>query len=69
MKTIIFEGMDRTGKDTQISLLKRYLSPELYHTIHYSKVKFSTTEEYIYYSSSLYKEMFSFIEDNKDNKG
>lgn len=34
---VIFEGLDNTGKSTQIDLLKKNLYPDfLFHTVHYS---------------------------------
>lgn len=59
---VLFEGLDNTGKDTQINNLKSYLKNNQFHMFHYSAVKGLTAEECIEYSKKLYDEMFELCE-------
>jgi len=56
----IFEGLDRTGKGTQIQNLKRYLEEkgQLCHVVHYSNIKGDSIE---IRSKQYYQEMFGLI--------
>jgi len=57
----IFEGLDRTGKGTQIQNLKRYLEmnkEQSCHVLHYSNIKGNNVEER---SKQYYQEMFDLI--------
>ena len=65
---VIFEGQDRVGKDTQITLVKKLLYPErLFQVLHYSKVPFDTNKENMIYSLKLYYDMFRLFYKNDFN--
>ena len=59
---IIIEGMDRTGKDTQIDLLISKFSDKIFHKLHYTKLPFKDKEHQIKYSKLLYEEMFNLMD-------
>ena len=58
---IIFEGLDRCGKDTQIALLRSYLQFDIIHTLKYSNIKLVNHENVANYSKLLYKDMFLLL--------
>lgn len=59
-KLIIFEGQDRVGKDTQITLVKKFFYPEkFFQVFQYTKVPFDNQETCIEYSKKLYNELFA----------
>ena len=59
---IIFEGLDRCGKSTQIQKLIHLLHDKSVHQLHYSSVKgFPTKEETETYSCKMYSDMFNLI--------
>ena len=66
---VLIEGLDRCGKDTQISNLKSHFKNIQFHEMHYSAIKGLTPEECISYSKKLYNEMFELcaygLETNK----
>lgn len=62
--TIIIEGPDRVGKDTQIQAIRNHFNGDLWQVLHYSKPpKLDTSDDYILYQSSLFNQMFglSFV--------
>ena len=64
---IIFEGMDRCGKDTQIKNTFNYLINHLndirpIHVIHYSAVPIKNKNQVIEYSKKTYNAMFNIAE-------
>ena len=62
--TILIEGPDRVGKNTQIEAIRNYFSSDLWQVLHYSKPpKLDSVDEYISYQSSLFSQMFglSFV--------
>lgn len=63
-KFVIFEGLDRCGKDTQIGLLQKRYYPEVWQVFHYSKVPFDEVPQHRDYSKSLYDDMFYMMSDN-----
>lgn len=64
-KYIIFEGLDRCGKDTQIGLVQKSFSAETFHVFHYSKIPLNTPEENREYSERMYRDMFEIMKENK----
>lgn len=64
-KYIIFEGLDRCGKDTQIGLVQKSFSSETFHVFHYSKIPLNTPEENREYSERMYRDMFEIMKENK----
>lgn len=65
---ILFEGQDRVGKDSQITLVKKLFYPErLFQVLHYSKVPFNTSQENMVYSLKLYYDMFRLFYKNEYN--
>lgn len=57
--TIIIEGPDRVGKDTQIQAIRNHFQGDLWQVLHYSKPpKLENTDDYILYQSSLFNQMF-----------
>jgi thymidylate kinase len=65
---ILFEGQDRVGKDTQITLVKKLMYPErMFQVLHYSKVPFDTNKENMVYSLKLYYDMFRLFYKNEYN--
>lgn len=58
---IFIEGLDRCGKDTQISALKNHFNKDIFCTLHYSNVKHKTNKETLEYSKKLYSNMFDII--------
>jgi len=60
---VIFEGMDRCGKDTQTAMLKTHFKNNVFHTMHYSNVNGLDSVECRIYSSKLYTEMFDIIKE------
>ena len=66
-KFVIFEGLDRCGKDTQIGLLQKKFYPEIWHTFHYSKIPFDEIPQHKEYSKALYEDMFSMMVDNSNH--
>lgn len=65
-KYVIFEGLDRCGKDTQIGLIQKSFSSETFHVFHYSKIPLDTPEENREYSKRMYVDMFEIMKENKD---
>jgi len=65
---IIFEGMDRTGKDTQIKLLQKYLLDKPQVIYHYQKIDGIDNNICKKYSKLLYKDMFKIINTNKNKR-
>jgi thymidylate kinase len=63
---IFFDGMDRCGKDTQISLLKASLNNTLFQTICHGKVPFKTSEDHHVHNEKLFNNMFSLLSENKN---
>lgn len=62
---LIFEGPDNVGKGTQITKIQPLLIDKPIHVLHYSAIKgFETNEEVKAYSDSLYRSMFSLLENN-----
>jgi thymidylate kinase len=59
---ILFEGLDRTGKDTQIELLKTYYAKlnNPYHILHYSAVK-DLKNGILLFSKIYYHDMFDML--------
>lgn len=64
-KYVIFEGLDRCGKDTQIGLIQKSFSNETFHVFHYSKIPLETPEESREYSERMYRDMFEIMKENK----
>ena len=60
---IIFEGLDRVGKSTQIKLLQKRLIDKPTHVIHYSAISGITPEQSQNYSEKLYRDMFDMMHD------
>ncbi len=67
-KFVIFEGLDRCGKDTQIGLLQKRYYPEVWHTFHYSKIPFEEIHQHKDYSEALYNDMFEMMLHNKGSQ-
>lgn len=66
---LIFEGLDRVGKDTQIRLLQKYYYPKkMFHHFHYSGFSKNeyTPEEQLEFNKEFYEEMFELILTNKN---
>jgi thymidylate kinase len=63
-KFIIFEGLDRCGKDTQIGLVQKHFKEETFQVFHYSKVPFDTIEDSIEFSKRGYRDMFKIMTEN-----
>jgi thymidylate kinase len=57
---IIFEGLDNTGKSTQIEQIRKMLDKR-FHLMHYSAVRGRSSEECLEYSKVLYKEGFQLM--------
>jgi len=58
--TVIIEGPDRVGKDTQIQKIRNHFNGSLWQVLHYSKPpKLETDKDYIGYQSSLFSQMFA----------
>ena len=64
-KYIIFEGLDRCGKDTQVGLVQKSFSDETFHVFHYSKIPLETPEQNREYSERMYRDMFNMMIENK----
>jgi len=63
----LFEGLDNTGKSTQIQNLIEHYKDRIFHKIHYSAVKTLSSDEAETYSKKLYTDMFKIISEcNKD---
>ena len=65
-KIIIFEGLDRCGKNTQIKLLLPILSNLPTQVLHYCGFKGLSKEENIKYNQSLYNDLFLLIKQSKN---
>lgn len=62
---LIFDGPDRCGKSTQIKKIQSLLIDRPLHVLHYSALKgFKTNEDVKAYSDSLYRSMFTLLENN-----
>jgi hypothetical protein len=55
---VIFEGLDRCGKDTQITKFINNNKDKIFHTLKYSSLPFKDSEEY---SLKLYKKLFELL--------
>jgi thymidylate kinase len=60
-KIIIIEGMDLTGKDTQIKRIVNYYPKNCFHTLHYHAVKSRDNDEALLYAKQTYNEMFDIL--------
>jgi len=62
---IIFEGLDRTGKDTQIQKFREYFSNnnEIFHELHYGKYINKDIETF---SKKAYTDAFEILNSNKN---
>lgn len=58
---LIVEGPDNVGKTTLINNIKNHYNDYTLHTIHYSNVKQSSTEDTIRYTEKLHSEMFRMM--------
>jgi thymidylate kinase len=60
---IIFEGPDRTGKDTQIQLLQSHFVKvdHMFHVLHYSGFKGVTNKKAFQFSKAYYQSMFEML--------
>jgi thymidylate kinase len=67
-KYIIFEGLDRCGKDTQVGLVQKSFSEETFHVFHYSKIPLETPEQNREYSERMYTDMFEMMKENKGSR-
>lgn len=57
--TVIIEGPDRVGKNTQIEAIRNHFEGDLWQVLHYSKPpKLGSSEDYVSYQSSLFSQMF-----------
>lgn len=68
--TVIIEGVDALGKDTQISFIENYLESTLksVHKIHYSSLNFTDNMDVIKKMSEIqYEDMFKLISLVKDD--
>lgn len=61
--TIIFDGIDRCGKTTQIKLLQKHLISKPTHVIHYSAIYGITSKKSREYGEIIYRDMFDLISD------
>lgn len=61
-KLIIVEGMDNTGKDTQIKRIVNRYPNDIFHTLHYHAVKSRTPAEARMLAEMTYDSMFGIIE-------
>lgn len=61
-KLIIIEGMDCTGKDTQIKAICNHFSRENFHTLHYHAIKTRDPEEARRLAEQTYREMFFIVD-------
>lgn len=57
-KLIFVEGMDNTGKDTQIKNICNHFPTDNFHTLHYHAIKSRTAEESRKMHEALYEEAF-----------
>lgn len=60
-KIIIVEGMDSTGKDTQIKRILAYFNTEIFHTLHYHAIAGRTKEDARKLSEHTYIQMLDII--------
>ena len=58
---ILMDGLDNTGKSTQIKLLMKHLIDKPTHVIHYSAISGITPEQSYKYSQQLYNNMFHMM--------
>lgn len=61
---IIFEGLDNTGKDTQIKLIHKYLIDKPTHVLHYSAIKNISSQQSRKYCEKLYVDVFKLMNDS-----
>lgn len=61
-QVIIFEGMERCGKDTQIELMKSAHPEFAFRVMHFSNVKGLDADETREYSKKLYRRTFSLMD-------
>lgn len=66
-KVIIFEGLDRVGKTSQIKLLLKYLLDNPTYVIHFSGIPGIEPATSRKYSEIMYDDMFNLIRDANDN--
>ena len=60
-KSIIIEGLDRSGKDTQQKLIMKNFPEMVFQTLHYSTLPFKDPIKYKDYSTKLYHDMFKMM--------
>lgn len=67
MSTIILEGLDNTGKTTQINNIREEFNSSFFLTFHLSNIKTKkwTKESYKGYFKNLYVEYFELIESDE----
>lgn len=58
---IIFEGLDRVGKTTQINKVREFLNPIIFINFHLSNLKINVNIEE--YSKKYYKEFFELLKE------
>lgn len=67
-KLIIIEGLDRVGKDTQVSLLIKHFRDRVFQKLHYSSLPFKDdVVQHTTYSKRLYDDMFKLMLSAKEN--
>jgi thymidylate kinase len=68
--TIVFEGLDRCGKDTQIkhltTLLAKLFLP--FHVLHYSGIPGIDSDHSLQYSNYMYADMFRMILEERSDQ-
>lgn len=64
MTVIIFEGLDRCGKSTQIKRLMKHFTDKPIQWLHYSSIKGLSAEEQTAWFQKEFRHMFSLIQDN-----
>jgi len=57
-KLIVVEGMDNTGKDTQIKKIVEHYHAQVFHTLHYHAVKARDPMQARFLAQKTYREMF-----------
>lgn len=63
--SLIIEGPDNVGKSTLITNLIKHFHKSVVHQLHYSALKFTTTEDTFARSFQMYYDMFEMMSSNQ----